>query len=112
MAAKKKTTKKTTKKKNQGYAIIRSVEQGVMSGYVTKIEGRRVELDKARQIFRYDSFFVLPDMAEFGVRNVEACKFSAEMSEKMVMLEACGVIFCTPKGEKSIRGVPAQRHES
>lgn len=89
------------------YAIVRSRNQGVMSGYVVDIQGQTVKLKRARQLWRYDSSFVLPDMAEHGVRNASECKFSAEMSQPMLMLEACGVIYCTQKGGESIRSVGA-----
>ena len=89
------------------YAIVRSRNQGVMSGFVKEISGQTVVLKKARQIWKYDSQFVLPDMAEFGVRNPKNCKFSTEMSQDMVMTEACGVLYCTKKGMESIRHVPA-----
>ena len=88
------------------YAVVRSRDQGVMAGYVVSIEGRMVTLRHARQLWRWDSTFVLPDMAENGVRNAENCKFSTPMSEDAVMLEACGVMYCTAKAGESIRAVP------
>ena len=93
------------------YAIVRSRNQGVMSGYVLSVSGQVVTLKKARQIWRYDSRFVLTDMAEYGVRNVENCKFSCEMSQDAIMLEACGVLYCTEKAGQSIRSVEAQDNE-
>ena len=87
------------------YAIVRSRNQGVMSGFIKEVNGQTVILKKARQIYRYDSSFVLPDMAEFGVRNPDNCKFSTEMSQDMVMTEACGIIYCTKTGMESIRNV-------
>lgn len=90
------------------YAIVRSRNQGVMSGYVSDVQGQTVTLKKARQIWRYDSRFVLPDIAEYGVRNPNNCKFSAEMSQDAVMLEACGILYCTKIGAESIMAVEAQ----
>ena len=92
------------------YAIVRSRYQGVMSGFVKRIDGQTVVLLKARQLWRYDSKFVLVDMAEFGVRNEEDCKFSYEMSQEMIMTEACGIIYCTESAMNSIRNVKAQDH--
>ena len=46
-------------------------------------------------------------MAEDGPDPSE-CKFSCEMSQQMVMLEACGILFCTAKAANAIRAVPAQ----
>lgn len=89
------------------YAVIRSRDQGVMAGYVVSIEGRTVTLKKARQIWRYDSKFVLTDMAEYGVRDASKCKFSCESSQDTIMLEACGVLYCTKTGANSIRQVKA-----
>ena len=88
------------------YAIVRSREQGVMCGYVESIQGRTVTLKQARQIWRYDSTFVLPDIAEHGVRDPAKCKFSTTMSQPLIMLEACGVITCTKDGAYSLRNVP------
>jgi hypothetical protein len=90
------------------YCIVRSREQGVMCGYVESVQGRTVKLIQARQMWRYDSRFVLPDIAEFGVRNAEACKFSAPMSQTATMLEACGILTCTAVGGQSLRNVKAQ----
>tara|TARA_R110002020_G_scaffold38779_7_gene116113 strand:+ start:2225 stop:2602 length:378 start_codon:yes stop_codon:yes gene_type:complete len=88
------------------YAIVRSREQGVMCGYVESIKGRTVTLRQARQVWRYDSTFLLPDIAEKGVRDASGCQFSTAMSQPMVMLEACGVITCTKTGADSLRAVP------
>jgi hypothetical protein len=80
-----------------------------MCGFIDKIEGRQVTLSSARQMYRYDSHFVLTDLAEFGPRRASVCMFSAEMSKPMVMLEACGVIFCTDKSRDELRAVVAQK---
>jgi hypothetical protein len=90
------------------YAIVRSREQGVMAGYVTKVAGRAVTLACARQLWRWDSSFVLTDMAEHGVRKADVCRFSVESSHETVMLEACGILYCTTAGCDSIRAVAAR----
>ena len=87
------------------YAIVRSREQGVMSGYVKSINVRAVTLKRARQLWRWSSDFVLVDMAENGVKNKDDCKFSCESSQDVIMLEACGVLYCTQKARESIRAV-------
>jgi hypothetical protein len=93
------------------YAVVRSRNQGVMSGYVVSINGQAVVLRRARQIWRYDSRFVLTDMAEYGVRDKSACKFSCELSQDTVMLEACGVLYCSKIAGDSIRSVEAQNYD-
>ena len=90
------------------YAIVRSRGQGVMAGYVTSIKGQAVTLLHARQLWRWDSKFVLQDLAESGVRTASRCKFSQSSSQETVMLEACGVLFCTKTAADSIQQVAAQ----
>ena len=92
------------------YAIVRSRDQGVMCGFVKSIEGRRVTLVLARQMWRWSSRFVLPDAAEHGVTSKWDNKFSCEASQETEMLEACGVLYCTEKAMLSLRAVEAQVH--
>jgi len=91
------------------YCIIRSREQGVMCGYVEAINGRSVKLHSARQIWAYDSTFVLPDIAEHGPRNASKMQMSVAMSQPMIMLEACGVLTCTANAAEALRQVPAMK---
>lgn len=91
------------------YVIVRSREQGVMSGYLVGYEGCTVTLKKARQLWRYDSRFVLPDLAEFGPRDASKCKFSAPTTAgDTVIFNACGIIPCTAIGGNGIRDVKAE----
>lgn len=90
------------------YVIVRSREQGVMSGYLVGYEGRTVTLLKARQVWRYDSKFVLTDFAELGPRNADDCKLSCEVSGETIMLEACAIIPCTKESGEAIRAIKAQ----
>lgn len=90
------------------YAIVRSRDQGVMCGYVVNIDGRRVTLKQARQIYRYSSRFVLTDIAEFGLTTKFESKLSCAMSRDVEMLEACGVLYCTDVGAHSLIECPAQ----
>ena len=93
------------------YAIVRSKDQGVMCGYVKSINGRTVVLHQARQIWKYDSYFVLPDIAEKGMRDPDKAMLSVAMSQEMYMLEACGVMICTEEAAKQLIGIPAQVKE-
>lgn len=90
------------------YVIVRSREQGVMSGYLVGYDGRIVTLRKARQIWRYDSKFVLVDFAEYGARDASQCKLSCEALRDIIMLEACAIIPCTVEGGESIRSIKDQ----
>lgn len=90
------------------YVIVRSRDQGVVIGYLLGYEGRVVRLLKARQVYAYDSHFVLVDLAVKGPRNASKCKFSCESVGEFRMLEACGIIPCSEEGGKALRAVPAQ----
>jgi len=96
--------KKTSSNNEDGlrYAIVRSRNQGVMCGYVVSINGQTVKLKNARQIFKYSSRFVLPDLAEFGLTKKYESKLSCAMSEECLMTEACGVLYCTDIGRDSL----------
>ena len=89
------------------YVIVRSRNQGVMSGYLDKYEGQVVHLSRARQLWQWKSDFLLPELADKGPKP-EGCKFSCEMSQQMIMLEACGILFCSAAAGAAIRAVPAQ----
>ena len=90
------------------YAIVRSRDQGVMAGFVESVEGRQVTLLRARQLWRWSSRFVLTDLAEFGPTDKWECKFSCEASQPTVMLEACGILYCTEAAASAIRAEGAQ----
>jgi hypothetical protein len=86
------------------YAIVRSRNQGVMSGYVKSINGQAVTLVLSRQLFKWNSLFILSELAEYGINKADGCKFSTELSNDTIMLEACGILYCTEKACESIRG--------
>lgn len=93
------------------YAIIRSRDQGVVCGFVDLSllnEGRKVEVRQARQIWRWDSDFVLQELAEKGPRKPEQMQMSCAMSNVLIMLEACSVLVCTTLAAKALQDIPAQ----
>lgn len=91
------------------YCIVRSRDQGVMCGFVESIEGRQVKLHQARQIWKYDSTFVLVDVAEHGMRNPDKAMLSVAASQPVIMLEACGVLTCTEKAAEQLQAIKAQK---
>jgi hypothetical protein len=91
------------------YCIVRSRDQGVVCGYVdkpTEIVGRAVTVHAARQIWAWDSSFVLMDLAENGPRDVLKMRMSVALSAPFRMLEACGIYPCADSGT-SLRAVQA-----
>ena len=87
------------------YAIVRSRNQGVMSGFVQCVSGQTVTLLRARQLWKWSSNLTLVDLAESGVRDKDHCKFSIESTQQTVMLEACGILYCTNTSYESIMEV-------
>ena len=77
------------------YCIVRSRDQGVMCGYVEKIEGSSVVMHEARQMWKWHSTFVLVDLAEKGPRKEASCKFSVAASQPLLVIGACAVMMCT-----------------
>jgi len=98
---------KSKKHDGMDYAIVRSRNQGVMCGYVESISGQQVKLHQARQIWRYDSTFVLPDIAEHGPRDAKKMQMSVPMSQLCVMTEACGVLYCSEVAANALIAVVA-----
>lgn len=92
------------------YAIVRSRNQGVVCGFIESIEGQNVVVIKARQMWRWSSRFVLPDVAEHGLTERWERKFSCEMTQPLVMTEACGILYCTDKARDSLRNEKSQDH--
>lgn len=90
------------------YCIVRSRDQGVMCGFVESINGRTVKLNLARQIWRYDSTFVLVDVAEQGMRDPKKAQLSVAASQPVYMLEACGVLTCTKDAARQLIAIKAQ----
>jgi hypothetical protein len=91
------------------YCIVRSRNQGVVCGYVESFEGQTVKLHAARQMWRWDSTFVLQDIANNGPRNAGKCKFSEATEHPLYMLEACAIITCTEKAANALIAVKAQK---
>jgi hypothetical protein len=100
---------KTVDVTGMAYCIVRSRDQGVVCGYVdkpTEITGRAVTVNNARQIWAWDSSFVLMDLAENGPRDASKMKMSVALTTPFRMLEACGIYPCTDGGA-AMRSVPA-----
>ena len=88
------------------YCIVRSKDAGVVCGYVDydNTNSTTVEVYHGRQMWMWDSAFVLLDMAESGVRTESKCKFSEPQSRQKVF-NACQLIECTQDAAASMREV-------
>jgi len=95
------------------YVIVRSRNQGVMSGYLVSHSGQEVTLRNARQLWQWHvNGIALPDLANDGVGDEAKCRFSQPSECDVTMLEACGILRCTEQARDSLQGVKALRNDS
>lgn len=87
------------------FCIVRSRDQGVVCGVVNATAGRAVEVADARQIHGWSGdlsgrlIYTLFEMALYGAPNARI----SEPVEEILILDACGIIPCTPEAEENLR---------
>ena len=87
------------------YVIIRTYSAGVFAGFLSKREGREVELLSARRLWYWKGAASLSQLAMEGVSKPEECKFAVPVIS-IILLEAIEIINCTDNSRASIAGVP------
>jgi len=83
------------------YAIVRSRNHGVLAGYIESFEGQTVKLKNCRRIWKFVGCETLEEMSVYGTKKINQCRI-APLVQKEVMLEACGIIYCTEEAKKCI----------
>lgn len=88
------------------YCIVRGYRMGVVCGFVDYDNATREGFDiyEGRQMYRWDSAFVLADLAESGVRDPDNCKFS-EPQNCQKAFDPYQVFRCTEKSHKTLVAV-------
>lgn len=87
------------------FCIVRSRDQGVVCGYVRATAGRAVEVTEARQIHWWGGdlngrlIYTLFEMACHGAGQARI----SEPVEEMLILDACGIIPCSPDATENLR---------
>lgn len=90
------------------FCIVRSREQGVVCGVIRGVAGRAVELADARQIHGWTKgtapnwsrqINTLFEASLYGLGNARI----SEPVAAVLLLEACGVIPCTPEAEENLK---------
>ena len=87
------------------YAIVRSRDHGVIAGYIVSIDNRRVTVVHSRRIWKFVGAETLEEIAVYGCRKDDS-KIGPLVKNKVEMLEACGVIYCTKTGQTFIQKSP------
>jgi hypothetical protein len=86
------------------YVIIRTYSAGVHAGVLKSVDGKVVVLTDSRRIWRWAGAKTLSELAKFGPKLPEECKFATPL-DQIMLTEAVEIIPCTTKGEASIRRV-------
>jgi hypothetical protein len=86
------------------YAIVRSRNHGVLAGYVHSVAGQTVKLLNSRRIYYFKGANVLEELAVYGTKQIDQCKIAPVVELPVVMLEACGIIYCTEVARECLEG--------
>jgi hypothetical protein len=96
--------KTKNKKQKAEYCIIRTYSAGVFAGNLVSKKGDEVILTDARRIWYWDGAASLSQLAMEGTSKPDNCKFPIAVN-KIILPKTIEIIYCTPKAEKSIKGV-------
>ena len=86
------------------YVIVRGDRSGVFAGYLSRRDGREVELRQSRRIWYWSGAASISQLANDGTSDPINCKFP-EAVESQLILDAIEVIPATENARKSIEGV-------
>jgi len=102
--ATKKTAKKTAKKTKNPYVITRGYRSGVHAGYlVSRDDHGMIVLRHARRIWKWSGAASLSELAVYGAKNREQCRFGAMVERQELQREDVSeIIHCCPEGQRMI----------
>ena len=93
-----------TKLDGLDYVIVRSRNHGVLAGYLVKYSGQTVELINSRRVWYFKGCETLEELAKYGTKKINECKIAPLITLPEIMLEACGIIYCSEESRKCIEG--------
>lgn len=79
--------------------IVRTYSAGVHFGYLKSRNGKEVELERSRRIWRWFGAWTLSEIATSGL-DIEKSKIAAPVN--IALTEAIEIIECTPEAVKII----------
>ena len=105
-------TKQEPFKNDKGlpYAILRCYRAGVVCGFAEPVGGEIVRVHRARQMYRWNSDFVLIDLATKGINKAEGCRFSVENARPVTLTDVCAIIECTTMAAEQLINHQAESH--
>ena len=87
------------------YVIVRGDRSGVFAGTLVSQEGRIVELQNVRRLWRWNGATECLQLATEGVKNPAQCRFTLTAAS-IKLLDAIEVIPTTADAETNIKAVP------
>ena len=81
--------------------IVRTYSAGVHLGYLTRREGKEVDLVRSRRIWRWGGAWTLSEIATTGL---DAAKSKVSAPVSITLTEAIEIIDCTPASVASLEG--------
>ena len=84
-----------------GFVIVRCRDAGVHCGTLKSVDGRAVELENARRIWRWRGANTLNELAASGA-DMDAHTRISEPVEEIALLESCEVIKCTDVAKRNL----------
>lgn len=85
---------------NQKAVLVRTYSAGVHFGYLKRRDGKEVELERSRRIWRWAGAWTLNEIATAGL-DVDNSKVSAPVTS-ILLTEVIEIIECTPEAEKCL----------
>lgn len=81
--------------------LVRTYSAGIHFGYLKRRDGKEVELERSRRIWRWFGAWTLSEIAAAGL-DVGKSRVAAPVN--IVLTEAIEIIACTPAAAASIEG--------
>ena len=92
---------------DEKYVIVRTYSAGCFAGYLTRRDGKEVELRDARRLWYWSGAASLSGLAAHGTSRPGDCKFPAPVN--ITLTEAIEIIEVAPAAQASIEAVPEWR---
>ena len=97
------TTIKAEELDGMPYCIVRTYSAGVFAGYIKRKDGKEVDMVQARRIWYWDGANSLSDLATYGTKKPENCKFCVPIN--VTLTEVIEIDEVTAIAKKSIEDV-------
>jgi hypothetical protein len=102
------TKAKRTTKSAKPYVIVRCYGAGVHSGELVGFKDEHVTLVNSRRIHKWEGAASLSELAVYGSSKPTGCRIAVQI-ERVELLDAKEIDYCSPEGEKFLREIAPWR---